>query len=45
MNVIVVDARDVRVGYNDIRQVSEGLDTVGEADGEEAQGKVGGREQ
>ena len=34
MLVVVVDARDVGVGHDDVREVAQGLDAVGEADGE-----------
>ena len=45
MQVIVVDARDVRVRDDYERKVAQGLNAVGEADGEEGEGEVGGGEE
>lgn len=44
MDVVVVDARDVGVRDDDVWEVAEGLDAVGEAHGEEGEGEVGRRE-
>jgi hypothetical protein len=41
MQVVVVDARDVGVGDDDVGQVAQGLDAVREADWEEGEGEVG----
>lgn len=40
MLVVVVDARDVGVGHDDVGQVAQGLDAVGEADGQEGEGEA-----
>jgi hypothetical protein len=40
VHVVVVDFADVWVGDDDVREVAEGLDPVGEADGEEGEGEV-----
>ena len=40
MDVVVVDAGDVRVRDDDEGEIAEGLDSVGEADGEEGEGEV-----
>lgn len=45
VQVVVVDAVDVWVRDDDVGQVAEGLDAVGEADGEEGEGEVCGGEQ
>lgn len=42
VEVVVVDTGDVGVGDNNVWEVAEGLETVGEADGEEREGEVGG---
>lgn len=41
VDVVVVDAVDVGVRDDDVREVAEGLDAVGEADGDEGEGEVG----
>lgn len=45
MDVVIVDARDVRVGYDDEREVAKGLDSVGKTDGKEGESEVCGGEQ
>ncbi|KAJ6782758.1 hypothetical protein PWT90_03633 [Aphanocladium album] len=45
VQVVVVDARDVGVGDDDVGQVAQRLDAVREADREEREGEVGGREE
>lgn len=40
-----MDLRNVRVGDYDEGEVSEGLDAVGEAGGEDGEGEVGGLEE
>ena len=45
VDVVVVDAGDVRVRDDDEGEVAEGLDSVGEADGEEGEGEVCGGEE
>ena len=44
VDVVVVDAGDVRVGDDDEGEVSKGLDSVREADGQEGEGEVCGGE-
>ena len=44
MDVVVVDAGDVRVRYDDEGKVAEGLDSVGQADGQQGEGEVCGGE-
>lgn len=43
--VVGVDARDVGIRNDDVGEVSQGLDAVREADGEEREGEVGGGEE
>ena len=45
MDVVVVDAGDVRVRDDDEGEVAEGLDAVGEADREKGEGEVCGGEE
>jgi len=45
VQVVVVDARDVGIGDDNVGQVAQGLDAVREADGEEGEGEVGGCEE
>ena len=45
VKVVAVDAGDIGIGDDDVREIAEGLDTVGEANGEEREGKVGGGEE
>ena len=45
MDVVVVDAGDVRVRDDDEGEVAECLDAMGEADGEEGEGEVCGGEE
>lgn len=45
MLVVGVDARDVGIRNDDVGEVSQGLDAVREADGEQGEGKVGGGEE
>ena len=40
MDVVVIDAGDVRVRDDDEGEVAQGLDSVGEADGKEGEGEV-----
>ena len=42
VHVVVVDLGDVGVGDDDVGEVAEGFDAVGEADGEDGEGEVGG---
>ena len=44
MDVVVVDAGDVRVRDDDEGKVAEGLDPVGQADGQQGEGEVCGGE-
>lgn len=44
MDVVVVDAGDVRVRDDDEGKVAEGLDSVGQADGQQGEGEVCGGE-
>lgn len=44
MDVIVVDAGDVRIGDNDEGEIAESLNSVSEADGQEGEGEVCGGE-
>lgn len=44
MDVVVVDAGDVGVRDDDEGEVAEGLDSVGQADGQEGEGEVCGAE-
>lgn len=45
MEVIGVDAGDVRVGHDYEGKIAEGADPVGEADWNEGAGEVGGGEE
>lgn len=45
MDVVVVDAGDVRIRDDDEGEVAEGLDPVSEADGQEGEGEVRGGEE
>ena len=45
MDVVVVDAVDVGVRDDDVGEIAEGLDAVGEADRDKREGEVGGREE
>ena len=45
VDVVVVDAGDVRVRDDDEGEVAESLDAMGEADGEEREGEVCGGEE
>lgn len=45
MDIVVVDAGDVRVRDDDEREVAEGLDSVSETDGEEGEGEIRGIEE
>ena len=45
MDVVVVDAGDVRVGDDDEGEVAECLNAMGEADWEEGEGEVCGGEE
>jgi hypothetical protein len=45
MDIIVVNARDVRIRNDNEGEVAKSLDAVGEADGEERERKVGRREE
>ena len=45
MDVVVVDAGDVWIGDDNEWEVAEGLNSVGEADGQEREGEVGGGEE
>lgn len=45
VEVGMVDARDVGVGYDDVRQVAQCLKAVGKADGQQGESKVGGGEE
>lgn len=45
MYIVVVDAGDVRVRDDDEGEVAEGLDSVGETDGEEGEGEIRGGEE
>lgn len=45
VDIVVVDAGDVRVGDDDEGEVAEGLDSVGEADRQQREGEVRGGEQ
>ena len=40
VDVVVVDACDVRIRDDDKREVAEGLDSVGEADRQEGEGEI-----
>ena len=45
VDIVVIDAGDVRVRDDDEREVAESLDAMGEADGEEGEGEVCGGEE
>lgn len=45
MDVVGVNFGDVWVGYDDEREVTQGLDAVGEASGEYGEREVGGLEE
>jgi hypothetical protein len=45
VQVIAVDAGDVWIGDDDVGEIAQGLDAVGEADGEEGEGEVCGAEE
>ena len=41
MDIVVVDLGDIGIGYDDERQVSKSLNSMGESGGEERQGEIG----
>ena len=45
MQVGIVDLRDIGIGNDDEREVSQGFDSVGESDGQEGECEVGRREE